>query len=148
MAVREKWTRQKGEIAEVRQKSVTEALESVRGSMGQAVEEILTMIVEDLKKDAIALKDGGMDLAVDAAGVSAVQRGKKLFAERVFKLAGLDAKPEESAGRVSALAMIFARPCGLASANAAPSAACVEVVTDEVVRDDDDLEFANDDDTR
>jgi hypothetical protein len=145
LAIREKWTRQKSEISEVRQKSVIEALESVRASMGKTVEEVLTMVVEDMKKDAITLKDGGMNLAVDAAGVSAVQRGKKLFVERVFKLAGLDAKPDESAGRVSALAVIFARPIGMAGASEEENRA-MEIAAEEIAEDcaNQDLDFDDD----
>lgn len=114
LAIREKWTQQKGEVAQASQKSVKEALESVRASIGPEVEDILLSVFADLKNDAQTLRAGGMDLAEDAAGVSSVQRGKKLLLERLFKLAGLDVQTDANGAPVATIAMIYGRPLGLA----------------------------------
>lgn len=145
MAVREKWTAQRGDITDARQKTAIEVLESVRAAMSRDLEEILTSVVEDLKSDALKLRSGDMDLAMDAAGVSAVQRGKKLFFERVKAVAGLDEKPGEGVTRINLLAAVYGRP-----ENFAPVAVDVTVTGStqagsadtETSNAGDDLEFA------
>lgn len=143
LAIREKWTRQKTEIAEVRKKSVSEAVESVRGELGKELEEILLAFVADLKSDANLLKSGGMDVAIDAAGVSSVQRAKRLFFERVKAVAGFDSRPDEGGSRQANILLIHGEP--IAVSPPVPREAAVEVVANDVMQDDaTDLDFETD----
>ena len=137
---REGWSKQKGQIAEVKRRAASEVLAQVREDSVDELEQALRSVKTGIATDAKRLEDG-WDLVEDAAGASALQRAKSLHLNRLFKLHGFDRPTDSKASARANIALVFGR-----FPSAEEATAVMDVTTTEAEPDVEDVNFEFDDD--
>lgn len=109
LIARRGWATRKGEIEEVKQRSIKEALDDFKEKAGEDLGYVLNLASQSAKLDAERLKDGwGMVEGADDA--SSLQRAKKLHQSRVFELYGIDPiNKDQGNGQQNMMAIIYGR---------------------------------------